>query len=157
MKRTLAITAAAALMLCLAACGDMTNRTGDPGAAPNATTATDTLRNDNGTAGTGMTSGASTTSTNGSRTAGDGLGSVAGAVNRSGSAGANRSYGVNAGRDDTTVSLYRDRTTVDYANAADVRRAALAGDQYARMLENGRVHDTDGYLLDGENAHWRMF
>ena len=23
-----------------------------------------------------------------------------------------------------------------------------------KMLQNGRVHDSDGYLLDGENAHW---
>ena len=25
--------------------------------------------------------------------------------------------------------------------------------RYEEMLENGRVHDTDGYLLDGENRH----
>jgi len=26
-------------------------------------------------------------------------------------------------------------------------------DRYREMVENGRVHDTDGYLLDGENRH----
>ena len=26
-------------------------------------------------------------------------------------------------------------------------------DRYQDMLENGRVHDSDGYLLDGENRH----
>ena len=25
---------------------------------------------------------------------------------------------------------------------------------WAQMLENGRVHDTDGFLLDGENSTW---
>ena len=26
-------------------------------------------------------------------------------------------------------------------------------DRYHEMLENGRVRDTDGYLMDGENRH----
>ena len=32
---------------------------------------------------------------------------------------------------------------------------ALTGDsrRYQEMLENGRVHDSDGFLLDGENRH----
>lgn len=32
----------------------------------------------------------------------------------------------------------------------------LYGDdlRYQQMLENGRVHDTDGFLLDGENTHY---
>ena len=25
---------------------------------------------------------------------------------------------------------------------------------WAQMLENGRVHDRDGFLLDGENSTW---
>lgn len=27
-------------------------------------------------------------------------------------------------------------------------------DEYQRMLENGRVHDSDGNLMDGENSRW---
>lgn len=27
------------------------------------------------------------------------------------------------------------------------------GTRYQDMVRNGRVHDTDGYLLDGENSH----
>jgi len=27
------------------------------------------------------------------------------------------------------------------------------GSRYRDMVRNGRVHDTDGYLLDGENSH----
>ena len=41
-------------------------------------------------------------------------------------------------------------------------RAARSGRRYARysdatweqMLENGRIHDRDGFLLDGENTTW---
>lgn len=25
---------------------------------------------------------------------------------------------------------------------------------WSQMVDNGRVHDRDGYLLDGENSHW---
>ena len=27
-------------------------------------------------------------------------------------------------------------------------------EEYQQMLENGRVRDRDGYLMDGENSHW---
>ena len=30
--------------------------------------------------------------------------------------------------------------------------AGAGGDSYEQMLENGRVHDTDGILTDGENS-----
>lgn len=40
--------------------------------------------------------------------------------------------------------------------AASVRSASRKADEaaarYRQMLENGRVHDRDGFLLDGENA-----
>ena len=29
--------------------------------------------------------------------------------------------------------------------------------RYRLMLENAHVHDTDGFLLDGENAHYNTF
>lgn len=40
-------------------------------------------------------------------------------------------------------------------NAADDMEDALTGDsrRFQEMLENGRVHDSDGFLLDGENRH----
>ena len=43
----------------------------------------------------------------------------------------------------------------DAGNAIRNAGNALTGDRtrYEEMLENGRVHDTDGYLLDGENRH----
>ncbi|MBE7004350.1 MAG: hypothetical protein E7425_08730 [Ruminococcaceae bacterium] len=140
MKRTLAITAVTALLaLSLAGCGDTADRTNDYGAASGGTTATDTMRDDNGVAGTGTMNGASTGT--------NGLGSVAGAANR----------GRNGANDYTATNNGGLHSTVDYSNDAAVRRAAIAGDNYARMLENGRVHDTDGFLLDGENTSWHTF
>ena len=44
-----------------------------------------------------------------------------------------------------------------YADEASIARAAREGDRYARMLENARVHDSDGFLLDGENASYRTY
>lgn len=189
MKRTLAITAATALLaLSLAGCGDMSDRTDGYDSAngygtTNGTTATDTMHNNDGTTGTGMTSGAAAnnaTANGGTDTANNGLGSVTGAVNRgygsanyggyatSGNYASNGNYAISGNY--TGTEGHRNASTytatnnggltsgnVDYTDDAAVRRAALAGDNYARMLENGRVHDTDGFLLDGENAHYHTF
>ena len=40
-------------------------------------------------------------------------------------------------------------------DAVDDVEDTLTGDsrRYQEMLENGRVHDSDGFLLDGENRH----
>ncbi len=141
MKRTLALMAATALLaLSLAGCGDMADRTDDYDTAPGGTTATDTMRSDNGVAGTGTTNGAASNAD----TATGGLGSVTGAVNASyGSA----RYGA-ADRYAASPNGYVP-TRPETDAAADAR--------YALMLENGRVHDTDGFLLDGENTNWRTF
>ncbi|MBO4915667.1 MAG: hypothetical protein J5449_10745 [Oscillospiraceae bacterium] len=138
MKRTLAITAAVMLLsLPLAGCGNVSD---GYGATESGTTATDTMHNDGSGYNTGTYSGA----TANTDTANGGLGSVTGAVNRA--------YGYNGGYTAYNNAGYR--SVVDYSDAASVHRAAKAGDNYARMLENGRVHDTDGFILDGENASW---
>lgn len=138
MKRTLAIMAAALLLaLPLTGCGASDGSDGTMGTG---TTATGTMHNDGGGYGTGTNTGA----TANTGTANGYLGGVADSVNRSG----RYQYGYSA----TDSALYR--PAVDYSDTAAVHRAAKAGDNYARMLENGRVHDTDGFILDGENAHW---
>ena len=154
MKRTLAITAVAALMLSLAACGADLSVDGMDAyrtRGTQAVTSTDTMYNGgtSGANGTGMNAGASTGSdtrmfgsagTAGSTGAGTGTGSVAGAMNRA-------NGGNSAG------SVYT-ATNNGGLTAQDRREAE---NRYQLMLENGRVHDTDGYLLDGENAHYRTF
>lgn len=171
MKRTLAITAATAMLaLSLAGCG--ATRNGDMDLLPDydatngyGTTATDTMRDDNATNGTGTTSGVTNygTDNNGVVDNGTGLGSVTGAVNRATSGnGATQyglaRYGANSGAYTATNNGgLTAGSNVDYSNASAVKRAARQGDRYARMLENGRVHDSDGFLLDGENASYRTY
>ena len=159
MKRTLAITAAAMLALPLTACS------ADPGAldayrarGAEGVTATDTMYNGNtpGTNGTGMNAGAHAgsdtgmfdiTGTDGESGAAGGTGSGTG-IGTGGVAGAmNRAAGNSAG------NVYR--ATNNGGVTAQDRREAEG--RYRLMLENGRVHDTDGYLFDGENAHYRTF
>lgn len=180
MKRTLAITAVTALLaLSLAGCGDMTDRadgydsTNGYGTA-NGTSATDTMHNNDGMTGTGTTGGATAntdTVNGGTDSVNNGLGSVTGAVNRgyanyggyaaNGSNASGNRYTGTVGRAGTNAYTATNNGgltgSVDYSDDAAVRRAAKAGDNYARMLENGRVHDQDGFLLDGENAHYRTF
>ncbi len=167
MKRTLAITAVTALLaLSLAACG----ADGDmPGADDIAggTTATDTMHNNNAQTGTGMTGGA----TANTDTAINGLGTVTGAVNsgreptrygmttsRDHDAGS-AAYGVGGPNSSVYTATNNGGVTrgIDYSDELAVRRAAAEGDRMARMLENGRVHDHDGWLFDGENTSYRTF
>lgn len=89
------------------------------------------MRDANGTAGgsaagTMQDSGGKTgaDSGNGQNAASNGLGSVSGAVN--------------SGREPIRRGMTQDQ--------------AAARSRLERMLENARVHDTDGFLLDGENA-----
>lgn len=167
MRRTLAITAAA-FALSLAACGAQNDGAGVYGTAVDSVTATDTMRGENGVAGTGTAAGATV---NAATAAENTLDSIAGAVNRATRRDDADVYGYTrysgaafeserAAKNGAAVqngSAGVARGAVDYADDAAVRRAAISGDRYARMLENGRVHDRDGMLLDGENAHWRTF
>lgn len=43
-------------------------------------------------------------------------------------------------------------TVLNRGNNAAVQNGRTGGVTYGQMLRNGRVHDRDGYLLDGENA-----
>ena len=143
MKRTLALTAvAAALALSLAACGAERTNGDAPGSdgGVGGTTATDTMYGDE--AGTGTTGGASTNRSD----AADGLGSVTGAVRggRRGAAADDRSgYGIGGPNSSTYAAPY---------NRGVTQEQAAARSRFERMMENARVHDKDGFLLDGENA-----
>jgi len=169
MKRTLAITATTALLaISLMGCG--ANRYGDGGMPDvgdiaNGTTATDTMHNDNGQTGTGMSSGA-TANTN---TATNGLGAVTGAINsgreptrygmtsRDYGDGTYAVGGPNSSAYTATNNGGVIGSTVDYADKSAVKRAAAEGDRLARMLENAYVHDRDGMLFDGENTSYRTY
>lgn len=162
MKRTLAITAASALTLSLAACSADLAADGIDAyrrRSAETVTATDTMYNGNtpGTNGTGMNAGAhagsdtgmfDVTGTDGESGAAGGTGSGTG-IGTGGVAGAmNRANGGSS-----TGGVYT-ATNNGGLTAQDKREAR---NRYQLMLENGRVHDTDGFLLDGENAHYRTY
>ena len=115
--------------------------------------------------GTGTSSGASTN---------NGLNNVTGAVNRGASSGAARygsaRYGATSGNYAQSSSTYgvggQSSSVYTAANnggwlggnaTVNEKDAAASADRYALMLENARVHDTDGFLLDGENSSYRTF
>ena len=50
----------------------------------------------------------------------------------------------------TFGGIDRDNTIYDGMGGYRTDRTAT----WAQMLENGRVHDRDGFLLDGENSTW---
>lgn len=139
MKRTLALTAAtAALALSLAACGaERANNVLTDEESVGGVTAADTMRGD--VAGTGTTGGATA---NRSTTA-DGLGGVTGAVNRGHSADDRDGYAIGGPNSSVYAAPY---------NRGVTQEEAAARSRLERMLENARVHDKDGFLLDGENA-----
>ena len=55
------------------------------------------------------------------------------------------------GRDDSLLDDVAD----GLENAAgDAGRSRAGDNSFQRMLDNARVHDTDGDLTDGENSAW---
>lgn len=165
MRKTLALFSVAALLVVLlVGCGQKMNsstgglNTGSTGTT-NGTGGGDTNGSTSGTGSTGNTGNTGDTANgSGSMTGG---GSVTGsAIGGTGGNAASR-WGSST-MDDTT-----DRNTNATANAqlrgnsrsmtgtVATPGTMLDGDeQYRRMLANAHVHDTDGYLLDGENAQY---
>lgn len=159
MKRSLAIFAITALLaVSLAACG--ANRNGNAGKNTNGTKATDnaTNGNENGTGPTDNVTGAVNRSTrygtaNGATNGTNGM--TNGATNGYGGNASSGAYtGNNAVNNGTGNNTYAARNNGGVVSGTT---PAASGDRYALMLENARVHDTDGYLLDGENAHYSTF
>ena len=62
-------------------------------------------------------------------------------------------YGSNGGSTYGSGSTNRSGGVSDYSttNPANGYRQTTT---WWKMLQNGRVHDSDGFLMDGENAHW---
>lgn len=107
--------------------------------------------------GTGNSSTNGTTSgTNNGSTGGTTNGSTNGTTNgNNGTGGTNGSStdqnitGNNAKQSDVMGNSALRGSTINPANG-NVDRTAT----WEQMLENGRVHDRDGFLFDGENSHW---
>lgn len=165
MKKTLAILSAMLLLVfSLTACGE---KTGNNSGTDNQNTAQN-QENGQNTGDTG---------TAGNNTAGSIIGGIAGAGRDAANGmmgGTNNGTGVT----DNSMASPSGRNTVNgktsaYGNTNATANAQLRGnsrsvtgtqasagtmlsgdEQYERMLANARVHDTDGFLLDGENPHY---
>lgn len=102
---------------------------------------------------TNGTNGAMINGANGGMTNGtNGTNNTNGTAGTRGNLGDGDNNGIAGGTD-------RDRNDTPLADAGDELFDMLDGDDdgalgrsYEDMLANGRVHDSDGYLLDGENA-----
>ena len=140
-KKMTAFALAALLVLGLSGCGSGNNAT------------TDRSYGSRGTYGNG-TNGSYSNGTNGSY----GNGTNGSYGNGTYNNGTNRGTTWNGTDSDGLMDDIGDGIGGAMEDAGDAIRNAgntLTGNRtrYEQMLENGRVHDTDGYLLDGENRH----
>ena len=163
MRKATVFAAALALVLSLAACGNQDNNGGQAG-NPNGT--------NNGQTNSGQT-GNGAEDNNGSLTDQNGGAGMDGQTTRSwtgGSAGTGtgddsqtRSWtgGANSGAR-STVGNDLQRAADGVGNAVedamddgrDMLSRTASATTFERMLDNARVHDTDGVLTDGENSRW---
>lgn len=84
----------------------------------------------------------------------NGTGTDTDAKNRS-STYAGGSYRNNSGSTyGNSGSTYRGNGGVSNYSTTNPANGYRQTTTWWKMLQNGRVHDSDGFLMDGENAHW---
>ncbi len=149
MKQNFAILAVTALLLCsLTACGGGQNGGTANGGANGA---------ENGTT-SGQTGSTTTDPASGTRYAGGKDDPAVRYGNGYGNTSADkRASPKNATANATLHGSYDKPTGTPAGRAAASARGMSSELRYRLMLENARVHDTDGFLLDGENAHYNTF
>lgn len=181
MKKTALIAAALTMVLTLAACGNRdndsnnqpNNQTGSNGTTQAGGTQGDNSTTPNDQNGSGLTGGGSVN--NGSTTNGGastGSGSITGGGTTTGNdsmTGGGTTNGTTGGSSTAGSSTNGRSVGNDLRRAADDVGDAVTGmveggrdalthttstTSFQRMLDNARVHDTDGILTDGENSRW---
>ena len=172
-EKVVALAMAAPLALALTGCGEDKNNTNRPnngnditnnGTANNGTTNNGTADNgtvNNGTANNGTNNG--TTDNNGTVNNDDVVGGDDTARSRSGYGsyydnGNDQAFTNNRGSTfgRTGQEIQNDATQWPGTvyDTMTGRQSASGTATWRQMLENGFVHDSDGFLLDGENACW---
>ena len=177
-EKVIALAMAALLALALTGCGEDQNNTNRPnngndttknGTANNGTTNNGTTNNgtadngtvNNGTANNGTNNG--TTDNNGTVNNDDVVGGDDTARSRSGYGsyydnGNDQAFTNNRGSTfgRTGQEIQNDATQWPGTvyDTMTGRQSASGTATWRQMLENGFVHDSDGFLLDGENACW---
>lgn len=137
-KRIAAIFAALTLALAVTACGQENRSDTANGGSQ---TRPDTNQSQNGQQNDG-TGGSWQNGTDTPTQPGAGVGGAAGSQENSQSGGSDGLTGDNDAQDDARMG----RSTL--------RRGAESTATFRQMLENGYVHDSDGFLNDGENTSW---
>ena len=172
-EKVIALAMAAVLALALTGCGEDKNNTNRPnngndttnnGTTNNGTTNNGTTDNgtvNNGTANNGTNNG--TTDNNGTVNNDDVVGGDDTARSRSGYGsyydnGNDQAFTNNRGSTfgRTGQEIQNDATQWPGTvyDTMTGRQSASGTATWRQMLENGFVHDSDGFLLDGENACW---
>ena len=134
MKKVMALLMAALLMLALAGCGEDKSNTNRPGSDSNSTT-----NSGSGAVDDGVT---------------DSNGTARNSRGRSDDNAFNNNHGSTFGGvgEELKEDARQFPPTVWDSMTEDPGASGTA--TWRQMLENGFVHDTDGFLLDGENACW---
>ena len=177
-EKVIALAMAALLALALTGCGEDKNNTNRPnngndttnnGTANNGTTNNGTTNNgtadngtvNNGTANNGTNNG--TMDNNGTLNNDDVVGGDDTARSRSGYGGYydngndqafTNNRGSTFGRTGQEIQNDATQWPGTVYDTMSGRQSASGTATWRQMLENGFVHDSDGFLLDGENACW---
>ena len=167
-EKVIALAMAALLALALTGCGEDKNNTNRPnngndttnnGTANNGTTDNGTVNN--GTANNGTNNG--TVDNNGTVNNDDVVGGDDTARSRSGYGGYydngndqafTNNRGSTFGRTGQEIQNDATQWPGTVYDTMTGRQSASGTATWRQMLENGFVHDSDGFLLDGENACW---
>ena len=145
--KVMALAMAALLALALTGCGEDRSNTNRPGSDSNNTT-------NNGTADNGGTVDDGVTDSNGAARNGTGR-SGYGAYRDNGSDKAfNDNHGSTFGGAGEDMQRDAQQFPPTVYDSMTGNRGASGTATWRQMLENGFVHDTDGFLLDGENSCW---
>ena len=177
-EKVIALAMAALLALALTGCGEDKNNTNRPnngndttnnGTANNGTTNNGTTNNgtaDNGTVNNGTANNVTnngTTDNNGTVNNDDVVGGDDTARSRSGYGGYydngndqafTNNRGSTFGRTGQEIQNDATQWPGTVYDTMSGRQSASGTATWRQMLENGFVHDSDGFLLDGENACW---
>lgn len=157
-EKVIALAMAALLALALTGCGEDKNNTNRPN---NGNDTTNNGTANNGTANNGTNNG--TTDNNGTVNNDDVVGGDDTARSRSGYGsyydnGNDQAFTNNRGSTfgRTGQEIQNDATQWPGTvyDTMTGRQSASGTATWRQMLENGFVHDSDGFLLDGENACW---
>ena len=154
-KRIMALVMAVLLTLALAGCGENKNNTNRPGSNSNNTTNGDKNNStndnndadkDNGTVNDGLTD------SNGA--ARNGRSSYGTYRDRGNDDAFNNNHGSTFGGVGEELMEDAQQFPPTVWDSMTGNRGASGTATWRQMLDNGFVHDTDGFLLDGENACW---